>query len=254
MPRSVRWSALPSLALVLLLGACASDPGGEDDKKPSTLFERLQGTENRAREEERTAERQREKERVRDDRPDVLPFYERTRPGGPRAVIRVTWEALARERELYESSRFTRPQGAVDPDMLVTLISAGHPDAERVQNPRTREERERFARVAVVPDADLVALVQSLRKEGFDRYAQPTDMQEGQWSNSAARGRVTVEEGGSSVSLLSMRGQGLNPATKAIPALYSGAKRAIMLLRNRNATLSISSVERGDAPFLPAGR
>jgi hypothetical protein len=234
----------------LLLGGCASEP-----KDDTTLFDRLKGEENKKEQEQRLA-RQRERERARERGEtvvDALPDYRPADASGPRVVVRVIWEALARERELYETSRFRRPQGGVDPDMIVTLISASHPDAERVRFPRTDADREQFSRTAVVPDADMLALVRGLEKNGFSRLARPTDGQQVQWQSDAARGRVTIEEGPQSMTLLSMRGQGQNPATKDIPALYSEAKRAVMLLRNQNATLNVTSVERG-APYVPMGR
>lgn len=248
-PPLVRW-ALLALAL---LGAgsaasgCASEP--VDD---STLFDRLKGVESK----QQAEARKRREEQMRREAAafaDKLPDYQPPAQGGPRVAIRVTWEALARERELYATSQYRRPQGGIDPEMLVTLVSASHPDAERIRNPRTAADRERFARTAVVSDADMLALVRGLEQSGFDRLAQPTDSQRVQWTSDHARGRVTIEEGGESLTLLSMRGQGQVAATKDIPALYSQAKRAVMLLRNQNASLNVTSVERGEA-IVPFGR
>ena len=78
------------------------------------------------------------------------------------------------------------------------------------------------------------------RERGFYKYAKPTDYQTGQFDNERARGRVTVEQGAQSMTVLSMRGQGLSEATKGIPALYSESKRAIMYLRNSTTTLNVS--------------
>lgn len=240
-------------AALALLGACSFLTGcASEPKDESTLFERLQGQETK-REEER---RKRDQERARREGEafaDTLPDYRPAAAGAPRVAIRVTWEALARERELFENSQYRRPQGGLAPEMIVTLVNASHPDADRIRFPRTESDRERFARTAVVPDEDMLALVRGLQKNGFDRLAQPTDMQRGQWTSDSARGRVTIEEGPQSLTLLSMRGQGQNPATKDIPALYSEAKRAVMLVRNQNASLNVTSVERGDA-FVPLGR
>ncbi|MCA9314545.1 MAG: hypothetical protein H6806_08015 [Planctomycetes bacterium] len=248
-PRSLRLltAALALFAACSFLTGCASEP-----KDESTLFERLQGQETKREEEKR----KRDQERVRRDAErfaDTLPDYRPAPSNGPRMAIRVTWEALARERELFETSQYRRPQGGLAPDMIVTLVNASHPDAERIRYPRSEADRERFARTAVVPDQDMVALVRGLQQSGFDRLAQPTDMQRGQWMADSARGRVTIEEGPQSLTLLSMRGQGQNPATKDIPALYSEAKRAVMLLRNQNASLNVTSVERG-AALIPLGR
>ncbi len=59
-----------------------------------------------------------------------------------------------------------------------------------------------------------------------------------------ARGRVTVERSGESYTLLSMRGQGLSDSTKQIPPMYSQAKQAILVLRNRTPTLRVVGARR----------
>ena len=242
-----RIACLALLACLSLVTACQAQP---QEKEP-TFFERLQGA--TAPHGDERDDARGERERAPDEGPDFLPYYERATASGPRAAVRVTWEALARERELYEQSSYRRPQGALAPDMKITLLSESHPEAERARRPRTDEERERYAQTAIVPDADLLALVRALEQQGFSRLARPTYDQQGQWSHPAARGRVTVEEGSQSLTLLSMRGQGQNPATQGIPALYSEAKRAVVLMRNRTATLNVTSVERG-APLVPFGR
>lgn len=246
---------MPRILLAFLLAALTGLAGCQTAPKEEegNLFDRLQGKKREADEERDQARR--EREAARDPRGDVLPYYEQAQAqaGGPSAAIRVTWEALARERELYEQSSHRRPQGAVETGMVITLLSESHPEAQRARFPRSDEERERYANTAIASDADLIALVRGLEGRGFNRLARPTDAQRGQWSMAAARGRVTIEDGTQSLTLLSMRGQGQNAATKDIPALYSEAKRAIVLLRNRTATLNVTHVERG-TPLLPSGR
>ena len=41
-----------------------------------------------------------------------------------------------------------------------------------------------------------------------------------------------------------MRGQGLSPQTKHIPALYSKAKQSVILLRNATPTMSVVASSR----------
>jgi hypothetical protein len=157
------------------------------------------------------------------------------RPSGP--SIEVTWEALAREKYLMETSRFKR-RGA-QPPQKITLLSESHPDAERARVPRTRADREKYVNTAVLPDRDLLSLIDGLRRRGFYRHARPTVENSAAYDNSNARGRVTVNRDGDSRTLISMRGQGLNENTRAIPAIYSEAKQAIMVLRNMTPTLNV---------------
>jgi len=162
-------------------------------------------------------------------------------PRGP--AIKVEWEALARERELLEASRFRRAGiGTVEP--RIVLLSESHPDSAKVRAAKTPAERERYAGSAVLPDAELEEFVRGLEARGFFRLARSTGSQAALFGSDAARGRVTVERDGGSWSVVSMRGQGQNPATRDVPRLYSEAKQAIMVVRNRTTMLNVSSVRR----------
>lgn len=164
------------------------------------------------------------------------------RPAGP--AIRVTWEALARERALYEGSKYRRP-GVVAPPLRIVLVSESHPSVAQARAARTEAERQDHVGVAVVRDADMVALVRGLESRGFFRHARPGPPAEALRESPDARGLVTVERGGQTHTLVSLRGQGQNPATSAVPRAYSDAKQAVMLLRNANPTFSVSRVSRG---------
>jgi len=155
-------------------------------------------------------------------------------PKGPAIVV--TWEALSREIYLLENSRFRRrgPQ----PPQKITLISSSHPDAADLASGRT--SRDSTASTAVLDDRDMVNFVKGLERSGFFRYARPAGYDTLLANTENARGRVTVTRGSDSRTLLSMRGQGLNEKTKRIPAIYSEAKRAIMVLRNMTPMLSVT--------------
>jgi hypothetical protein len=154
-------------------------------------------------------------------------------PSGP--AIQVTWEALAREKYLLENSRFKR-RGPQPPQKII-LYSRSHPDAKRVLAGRGSEDG---AQSAVLDDQDMVAFLKGLERQGFFRLARPAGFDSSLVSSDSARGRVTVVRDGQGYTLISVRGQGLNQSTKAIPKLYSEAKQAIMTLRNMNPTLSVS--------------
>lgn len=165
-------------------------------------------------------------------------------PKGPAIVV--TWEALAREKYLLENSRFRRrgPQ----PPQKITLISSSHPDAAAYAAGRSRRN-DATASTAILDDKDIVLFVKGLERSGFFKYARPAGYDTATAQSDNARGRVTVTRGGDSRTLLSIRGQGLNDRTKAIPALYSEAKQAIIVLRNMTPTLSVSrSGASGTAP------
>ena len=159
------------------------------------------------------------------------------KPSGP--AIQVTWEALAREKYLLENSRFRR-RGAPQPPQKITLYSESHPEAASVKRPRSREERAKHVGSAVVPDADMQRFIQGLRRQGFYRHARMSGFDEALAQSDNARGRIIVESGGESYTLISMRGQGQNANTKAIPKLYSETKQAVMVLRNMTPTLNVS--------------
>ncbi len=156
------------------------------------------------------------------------------KPRGP--VIEVVWEALAREKYLLENSRHRR-RGPLPPQKIV-LLSASHPRAAAVQAGRGGEQG---AQTAVLADRDMQGLLKGLEERGFFRYARTAGYDAALLSNANARGRVTVTRGADSRTLISLRGQGLNRATKEIPRIYSEAKQAIMVLRNMYPTLSVTS-------------
>ncbi len=158
------------------------------------------------------------------------------KPSGP--AISVTWEALSREKYLLENSRFKR-RGGPQPPQLITLFSESHPEARKVRQARTKEDRQKYAGSAVLSDKDMARFVEGLRRQGFYRYARPSGYDDALADSENARGRIIVEEGGQSRTLLSMRGQGQHKATKAIPKLYSETKQAVMYLRNMTPTLNV---------------
>lgn len=158
-------------------------------------------------------------------------------PSGP--AIEVTWEALARERYLLENSRFRRP-GAPMPPQKITLFSESHPEAKLVKRPRTKEERDKYSGSAVVPDRDMERFITGLQRQGFYRHAKRSGFDDAVAQSDNARGRIIVERDGQSYTLISLRGQGQNPNTRAIPKLYSETKQAVMVLRNMTPTLNVT--------------
>ncbi|MDA1194784.1 MAG: hypothetical protein O2894_06335 [Planctomycetota bacterium] len=169
---------------------------------------------------------------------DVTPASpQAAKPSGP--AIQVVWEALARERELLETSRFRR-KGQPLPPQRIVLLSESHPEASGVKSPRTKEERERNSGSAVLSDRDMQEFLAGLRRQGFFRYARPGGFDDSLVQSDNARGRIIVEQDGSTYTLLSLRGQGGNPQTREIPKIYSETKQAVMVLRNMTPTLNVS--------------
>ena len=230
--------------LALFLAACASEP----EKRPEDMdfFERLAKNQEEKEMSRRKAELARlhgkteEKTRPGDG---TLEYYASAKQDrGPKAPIVVTWEGLAREREIAANSKYNRP-GTIRPPMKITLVSESHPDSQGLRSGRTKEGRAAGASSAVLRDADLLKFVQGLERRGFYKYAQPTETQAAALEHPRARGRVTIERNGQSMTLVSMRGQGTNPRTKEIPGIYSESKQAIMMLRNRTPGLNLTAVE-----------
>jgi len=180
------------------------------------------------------------------------------RPQAPRVVpgripgtpsIRVVWEALIVEQTQLMTSKFARPQGAIvgTPDLEVVLLNASF-EATPEQAADNRSQPA-VGRIARVPDRDMLDLLESLEKADFFEYAKPTDAVRGLFGSDRARGRITVERDGHSVTLLSMRGLGLRPETKEIPGIYAAGKQAIQVLKNRASTLAVTNVKvTGRAP------
>jgi hypothetical protein len=153
--------------------------------------------------------------------------------------MRVIWQALAVERERLENPTHNRtPLRGVVPTQQIVLVSESHPDAKANLMGRSAREHKGVA-VAALPDSDMALLLRGLQQRGFFAAARPTDQAASLFANPNARGRITVERGEQSWTLVSMRGQGLNDATKAIPALYSEAKQSIIVLRNQTPTMSV---------------
>ncbi len=165
-------------------------------------------------------------------------------PTGPQ--VRVTWEALAVEKERFENPRDPRsdPRYRVGLAMQqkVVMVNASNVEA-RANQLGVTAKRDRGVSVATIPDADMQTFLQQLDQRGFFRVASPTDEVESLFSSPNARGRVTVERDGRSWTLLSMRGQGLNASTKEIPAVYSDSKRAVILMRNSTSAMSVVGLQ-----------
>ncbi len=266
--RSIVLRAVAVALCLLMLPSCASQPEKKEDdhflarlsKNAKRKQQALAEARKKKLEEFRKSGGRMDEDDRRDDDPEddgVLDYFKDEDDRGHRArrgvAIKVTWEGLARERELYEASKQKRnTYRGPDADMKITLVSEGHPDA-KTDRKAGNEELEARAHITVVPDSDLKGLVRQLEKEGYYRYARDTDDVSSNFDHSRARGRVTVERAGESVTLLNMRGQGLNPSTKQIPKLYSSAKRAILIMRNRRPTLNWTGVTReGVLPTEPS--
>lgn len=169
-------------------------------------------------------------------------------PNGPERIegtppVRVVWEALAVEIEQTRTSRNRQsslPQFG-EPDLEVQLLNASFtPTPDQTREMRSQRAAGRTARVS---DADMNDLLKELQKLGFFDYARPTESVRPYFASDRARGRITVERDGESVTLVSQRGLGLNDATKEIPAIYAQAKYAIQMLKNRAPALSVTGAK-----------
>src|SRR5262249_36446844 len=87
------------------------------------------------------------------------------------------------------------------------------------------------------------------------RYAKPTGSLQALFASDMARGRITFEKDGRSVTLLSQRGLGLQDDTRAIPGIYAQAKEAVSRLKNSAPVLRVKGASREPAtpPRPPAG-
>jgi hypothetical protein len=151
----------------------------------------------------------------------------------------VTWEALAVEREQAENPRFgRRPQQGALPAQKVILVNESHPEAMKMRRGRTAMTKGTET-MAVVSDADMRLLLQGFEQAGFYRHARDTDGIRTWFEKPDARGRVSVEGNGRDLSIVSMRGQGLQEQTREIPALYSSLKQAVAAVRNATPTLNV---------------
>lgn len=156
--------------------------------------------------------------------------------------LRVVWEALAVEIEGTKASRFQRDVSRFgEPDLEVQLLNASfEPTPEQSREMRTQRAAGRTARVS---DREMNELLRELEKLGFFRYARPTESVRPFFASDRARGRITVERDGHSVTLVSQRGLGLNDATKEIPGIYAQSKYAIQLLKNRSPSLTVTGAK-----------
>lgn len=161
------------------------------------------------------------------------------RPAKRGLTVKVVWEALAHERYLYENPRFGRRPGTGATPMKIILVNESHPEAEQIRQGSKNSEEG----TGVVTDQEMLDLVAGLKQIDFFDAAKPTDSQFQLFNHSQARGRVTVDDGSSSWTLLSMRGQGTQEHTKHIPAIYSQVKQAVAMLRNRSPSLTVSTSE-----------
>jgi hypothetical protein len=272
MPFRIRPSATSSLLVLALVSGAACTSGGasqgrEGDaarpKRPAAdpadempFDPRDEGAPPPVTARERARQRSREQARrdaPADERAEPRGAGERRdRRGGadrPRAApVTVTWEALAAEREQSENPRFgKRPTQALASQKII-LVNESHPDSVRAQCGKTSATKDGVS-VAVVSDRDMDILLRGFEQAGFFRHARPTDGMSAVIERSEARGRVTVERGGDSVSIVSLKGQGLNQGTKEIPKLYSQLKQAIAAVRNQTPTLNIRAMNvSGTAP------
>lgn len=164
-----------------------------------------------------------------------------TAPSGPRMVV--TWEALAVERERFENPSHRRgvSQAAI-PNQRIVLVNESHPMAEAQAAGRSTVLRDGTS-IAVVPDEDMMLFIRGMRERGFFQRAHDSSAVAGLVQSENARGRITLERGDRSWTLVSMRGQGLNEQTRDIPAMYSQLKQSIMLLRNRTPTLNVRALQ-----------
>jgi hypothetical protein len=166
--------------------------------------------------------------------------------------IRITWEALTVEREQIANPRRGRKQvrGAAA-DQKIVLVSQDHPTAVGREQGKARKQDQDGGQFAVLPTEEMTLLVRGLRQSGFYRVARPTGALAAQFDDESARGRVTIEVQGESMTVLSMRGQGASPATKDIPRVYSEAKQAVAALRNATPTLNVLTA--GKEPNMAPG-
>jgi hypothetical protein len=249
---------LPALLALWTLTACSAgsqSPGGASGGGGTAAYAPLGGEEDpraawqqdaaRAGESARSAPQRTDATGRPIDRPSDRPEPARPAPAAfGDAHTRVTWEALAVERERFANPRFGRrpTRGALMTQKIV-LVNASHPEAQVNRMGRSVRENRGIA-VGAISDAEMDMFIRGLEQQGFFRLARPTGGIQALFSGDEARGRVTVERGGESVSLLSMRGQGLDPSTKQIPAMYSQVKQAILVLRNQIPTLSVVGARR----------
>jgi hypothetical protein len=180
---------------------------------------------------------------------DPLPVL----PSGPERIegspsIRVTWEALAVERERYEhpspfAPRGTKPFVSAD-DLEIVLLNASY--VATPEQDRENKSQPPTGRIARVSDADMNALVDPLNQLGFFQYANETSTVRGLFASDRARGRITVDRGDQSWTLLSLRGLGLQAETRAIPQIYAAAKEVVSRLKNTAPNLRVKGGTIGD--------
>ena len=174
-------------------------------------------------------------------------------PGTP--SIRIVWEALAVERYRSENSKFRRVDGSRDP-ALERIV--GSPEWQVILlntsfTATAEQERENkgvppSGRIARATDQHMLDMMTAFDRMGFFKYAQPTASVRPLFASENTRGRITVDRGGESWTLLSQRGLGLSDDTKQIPGIYAEAKEAVYRLKNMSPVLRVkgTSVEPTD--------
>jgi hypothetical protein len=227
-------SSFPGLVLAVALAACTVGERGSRRPRPEAYRDDLAP--------------------VAASRRETLPPEPGPRVSDPGVIpgtpsYRVVWEALYVEQERYRNSKFRPTDAPVfgQPDFEVILLNSSF-----VATPeQDRENRSQTAvgRIARVSDRDMLDLVAALEGMDFFKYAHATDAVRPYFGSDRARGRVTVEKDGRSVTLISYRGLGLQDSTKAIPQIYSWAKYAIQRLKNSTPTMSVKGAQ--VAPLRP---
>src|SRR5262245_6946355 len=86
----------------------------------------------------------------------------------------------------------------------------------------------------------------ALNQLGYFQHASATGSVRGLFSSDRARGRITIDRGDDSWTLLSLRGLGLQNETRAIPQIYAAAKEAIFRLKNSAPNLRVQGGTIGD--------
>jgi hypothetical protein len=159
--------------------------------------------------------------------------------------VRITWEALTVERELAENPRLgRRPQQGVALDLKTVLVSEDHPAARGRKKGKASTREKDGSQVAIVGAEEMRMLVKGLREAGFYKVSRPTHAVSALFQDAEARGRVTIEVEGRTATVLSMRGQGQQAATRDVPRIYSQAKQAVAAVRNSVPTLQVTTTGR----------
>jgi len=152
--------------------------------------------------------------------------------------ILVMWEALAGERQRFANPESPRASTVGKAGVPVILVNASFvPKPEELRELRAQNAH---GAVAKIPDKDMLDLVAEIEQAGFYRFAKPTDALAAFFASERLRGRITIERDGTSMTLVSQYGQGLDPATRPIPGIYSQVKNTILIYKNRLLSVGVS--------------